>query len=80
MQRDPVDTCLSCYIEPYTGWQNFAFELSDLAVYLTERTRLIAHWRRVVPAGAILDVHYEDLVANRAAVRGLWMKFSPLYV
>jgi hypothetical protein len=24
----------------------------------------MAHWRRVLPAGRILDVHYEDVVAD----------------
>ena len=65
MRRDPVDTCLSCYFEPFSGTQNFAFDLTDLMSYSAEHARLMAHWRSVLPAGTILDLSYEELVANR---------------
>jgi len=65
MRRDPVDTCLSCYFQPFNGTQNFAFDLTDLAAYYAEHARLIAHWRSVLPSGTILDVTYEELVTNR---------------
>jgi tetratricopeptide (TPR) repeat protein len=65
MHRDPVDTCLSCYFQPFNGTQNFAFDLTDLAAYATEHARLIDHWRGVLPSGTILNVSYEELVANR---------------
>jgi tetratricopeptide (TPR) repeat protein len=64
VRRDPVDTCLSCYFQPFTGTQNFAFELDDLAAYRAQHARLIAHWRRVLAPATILDVSYEELVAN----------------
>ena len=65
MRRDPVDTCLSCYFQPFNGTRNFAFDLTDLAAYYAEHARLIAHWRSVLPSGTILDVTYEELVTNR---------------
>jgi len=65
MRRDPVDTCLSCYFQPFSGTQNFALDLTDLAAYYAEHARLIAHWRTVLPSETILDVSYEELVANR---------------
>jgi len=33
MQRDPIDTCLSCYFQPFSLALNFTTELSDLAHY-----------------------------------------------
>jgi tetratricopeptide (TPR) repeat protein len=65
MRRDPLDTCLSCYFEPFSGTQNFAFDLTDLVAYSAGHARLITHWRSVLPSGSILEVSYEELVANR---------------
>lgn len=65
MRRDPIDTCLSCYFQNFSLALNFTFDLSDLAHYYKEHQRLIAHWRTVLPAGAILDVPYSQLVADQ---------------
>jgi tetratricopeptide (TPR) repeat protein len=65
MRRDPIDTCLSCYFQPFAVTLNFSLDLSDLARYYTEHARLMAHWRKVLPAGTILEVPYEELVANQ---------------
>lgn len=64
MQRDPVDTCLSCYFQQFLPGINFAFDLSDLAHYYREHRRIMAHWRAVLPPGFILEVPYEELVAD----------------
>ena len=60
MQRDPIDTCLSCYFQQFLTGINFAFDLSDLVHYYREHQRIMAHWRAVLPPGFILDVPYED--------------------
>jgi tetratricopeptide (TPR) repeat protein len=78
MRRDPRDACLSSYFQPFSGSQNFAFDLHDLAAYHAERTRLITHWRAVLPPGAILDVTYEELVANREPVTRRMLDFLGL--
>lgn len=65
MRRDPIDTCLSCYFQPFSTALNFTMDLSDLAHYYQEHRRLIAHWRAVLPPGSILDVPYEGLVADQ---------------
>jgi tetratricopeptide (TPR) repeat protein len=65
MQRDPIDTCLSCYQQKFTLSLNFTLDLSDLAHYYREHTRLMSHWRAVLPPGSILDVPYEGLVADQ---------------
>lgn len=67
MQRDPIDTCLSCYFQQFLMGINFAFDLSDLVHYYREHQRLIAHWRAVLPPGFILDVPYEELVSDPEA-------------
>jgi tetratricopeptide (TPR) repeat protein len=65
MQRDPIDTCLSCYFQQFLTGINFTFELSDLVHYYREHQRIMAHWRAVLPPGFILDVPYEELVADQ---------------
>jgi tetratricopeptide (TPR) repeat protein len=65
MQRDPIDTCLSCYFQAFPLSANFKFDLSDLVHYYREHQRLIAHWRSALPAGAILDVPYAELVSDQ---------------
>jgi hypothetical protein len=65
MQRDPIDTCLSCYFQQFLPGINFTFDLSDLVHYYREHQRIMAHWRAVLPPGFILDVPYEELVADQ---------------
>jgi Flp pilus assembly protein TadD len=65
MQRDPVDTCLSCYFQHFAAGLNFTLDLADLAHYYREHQRIMAHWRSVLPPGFILDVPYEELVADQ---------------
>jgi len=65
MQRDPIDTCLSCYFQEFLTGNNFTFDLSDLAHYYREHQRIMAHWRAVLPPGFVLEVPYEELVADQ---------------
>jgi tetratricopeptide (TPR) repeat protein len=78
MQRDPIDTCLSCYFQQFLTGINFAFDLSDLAHYYREHRRLMAHWRAVLPPGFILDVPYEELVADQESWSRKMLEFIGL--
>ncbi len=62
--RDPVDTCISCFSRLFTEEQNHTFDLAELGRYYRHYQALMAHWRRVLPPGRILDVRYEDVVAD----------------
>jgi hypothetical protein len=65
VQRDPIDTCLSCYFTQLSSAQNFTWDLADLAHYYREHQRLVEHWRSVLPAGTLLDVPYAELVDDQ---------------
>ena len=67
MQRDPVDTCLSCYFQNFVNAASFAMDLQDLAHYYREHHRLIAHWRSVLPKDVLLEVPYEGLISDPEA-------------
>src|SRR5208282_525885 len=36
MQRDPIDTCLSCYFQPFSAAINFNRDLANIAHYYRE--------------------------------------------
>ncbi len=63
--RDPLDTCLSCYFQNFSGAIRFASDLADLGAYFRDYDRLMAHWRRVLPVPAV-HLSYEALVDDRA--------------
>jgi len=62
--RDPVDTCVSCFSQLFTSGHGFSYDLAELGSYYRGYHALMAHWRSVLPAGALLDVAYEDVVGN----------------
>jgi tetratricopeptide (TPR) repeat protein len=62
--RDPIDTCISCFSKLFTAEQNHTYDLAELGRYHRRYRQLMAHWRRVLPPGRILDVRYEDVVAD----------------
>lgn len=61
-RRDPLDTCLSCYLRFFQG-MSFACDLGDLGRYYREYERLMAHWQAALPLD-MLELVYEDLVAD----------------
>jgi hypothetical protein len=62
--RDPLDTCTSCFSILFTAEQSHTYDLGELGRYYRRYERLMAHWRRTLPVGRILDVRYEDVVAD----------------
>jgi hypothetical protein len=60
--RYPVDTCVSCYSKLFTFGLNFSYDLGELGRYYRSYSELMAHWRAVLPPGAMLEVAYEDVV------------------
>jgi Flp pilus assembly protein TadD len=78
MQRDPIDTCLSCYFQQFLMGLKFTLDLSDLVHYYNEHRRIMAHWRAVLPQGFILDVPYEALVTDQEAWSRKMLEFIGL--
>ncbi|MDP3482189.1 MAG: sulfotransferase [Sulfuricella sp.] len=67
VNRNPVDTCLSCFTRLFNRKQNQTYDLAELGRYYVDYARLMEHWRKVLPAGSFLDVRYEDIVADQEA-------------
>ncbi len=65
VNHNPVDTCLSCFMQLFSNRQEHTYDLAELGRYYVDYARLMEHWRSVLPSGAFLDVHYEDIVADQ---------------
>jgi Tfp pilus assembly protein PilF len=64
IMRDPVDTCLSIFSEEFPAGMPWMFDLGELGRFYRAYAGLMAHWRQVLPPGVMLDVRYEDIVAD----------------
>ncbi|MEX2497143.1 MAG: sulfotransferase [Woeseia sp.] len=62
-RRHPMDSCLGSYKQLFASGQPFTYDLTELGEYYLQYQRLMEHWQRVVP-GFVLDVHYEQVVAD----------------
>jgi tetratricopeptide (TPR) repeat protein len=65
--RNPVDCCLSCFTKLFKDDMPHSYDLRDLGRYYGKYQELMAHWRRVLPPGVMLEVRYEDVVSDTAA-------------
>jgi tetratricopeptide (TPR) repeat protein len=63
-RRDPIDTCLSCFSILFAGNLGFAYDLAELGRYYRGYEALMAHWRAVLPPDVMLEVQYEEVVAD----------------
>lgn len=63
VERDPLDTVLSCYFTSFADEIRFASTLPTLARYYRDYRRLMQHWERVLPS-RLLTVRYESLVSD----------------
>ena len=63
-RRDPIDTCVSCFSTLFARGQPFTYELGELGRFYRAYERLMDHWRAVLPEGVMLEVRYEELVAD----------------
>ncbi len=65
VNRNPVDTCVSCFTRLFNRKQEHTYDLAELGRYYADYARLMVQWRKVLPATAFLDVNYEDIVADQ---------------
>jgi tetratricopeptide (TPR) repeat protein len=64
-KRDPLDTCLSCFSILFRGTGlPYTYDLGELGRYYRAYEALMDHWRQVLPPGVMLEVQYEEVVAD----------------
>ena len=62
--RNPIDTCLSCFSKRFVDNLPYTYDLAELGRYYRAYEKLMAHWRGVMPRNAMLEVQYEEVVAD----------------
>lgn len=63
--RDPMDSCFSCYANLFAKNNlDFTYDLGSVGRYYARYIQLMQHWQRVLPAGTILELRYENMVAD----------------
>ena len=65
--RDARDQLFSCWSLLFSRQQEYAYDQGELARYYRAYQALMAHWRAVLPPGLMIEVRYEDLVAEPEA-------------
>jgi tetratricopeptide (TPR) repeat protein len=63
-KRDPLDNCLSCFMQSFNEAHAYNRDLETLGLYYREYHRLMQHWKAVLPI-RIFDLAYEDMVADQ---------------
>ncbi len=63
-RRDRVNTCLSCYSKLFAAPHAYSYDLGALGRYWQAYDRLMTHWRTVLAEGVMLEVEYEEVVAD----------------
>lgn len=64
LSRNPIDTCVSCFSKHFNAGQEHTYDLAELGRFYRGYRSVMDHWRAVLPAGAFLDVRYEDMVED----------------
>ena len=62
-RRHPLDSCLGTFKQLFATGQPFSYDMTELGEYYLQYQRLMDHWNEVLP-GFVLDVNYEDVVAD----------------
>ncbi|MFC3653647.1 sulfotransferase [Dyella humi] len=63
--RDPMDSCFSCYATLFSRNNlDFTYDLGEVGRYYVRYIELMKHWQNVLPPGSILELRYEDMVAD----------------
>lgn len=69
--RNPLDTCLSCYLQPFT-YIKWSHDLDWIAARYHMYREFMDYWKEVLPENKIIHMHYEDIIDNpETQIRGL---------
>jgi Flp pilus assembly protein TadD len=63
VQRNALDCCVSCFSRQFTNLP-YTYDLGELGRHYRAYSILMEHWRKVAPESILLQVRYEDVVAD----------------
>jgi len=61
--RNPLDTCLSCYFQNFSGGNEHTNDIVVLGQYYAEYQRMMEHWKQVLPV-EMIEIEYEELLTE----------------
>ena len=64
VKRNPLDTCLSCFMTDFNVGNEFKYSLPHLAHFYKLHEKIMTHWKQTLRL-PLLEVNYEDLVKNQ---------------
>jgi len=76
-RRNPVDTCVSNFMQSFDQSHGYNADLSVLGRYYREYDSLMEHWRKVLPL-RFMDIQYEDLIADQEGMSRKLIEFLGL--
>jgi tetratricopeptide (TPR) repeat protein len=62
-RRDPLDTCLSCFMQNFAEGNAYSHDLADCGFFYRQYVTLMDHWRSVLRE-PFFELQYETLVAD----------------
>lgn len=62
--RDPMDSGFSCYALNFKEGHEYCYDMGMLGRHILRYQKFMSHWHSVLPPGRILDISYEDNVAD----------------
>jgi tetratricopeptide (TPR) repeat protein len=63
--RDRIDTCVSIFSILFSGDAHpYSYDLGELGRFYCAYEKAMAYWSNVLPAGVMLEVHYEQTVEH----------------
>ena len=78
LRRSPLDTCLSIYTTFFGQGPAFAYNQGNIVFNYLEYMRIMSHWREALPPQLLLEVDYEELVANPEGITRRVLEFCEL--
>jgi len=76
-RRNPMDTCVSCYMTHFNSGHEFTHNLTHLGHFYRQYEQLMVHWKKTLDL-PILDVCYEETIADPEAQARRMVEFLGL--
>ncbi|HEV2112480.1 MAG TPA: sulfotransferase, partial [Gammaproteobacteria bacterium] len=76
-RRDPLDTCVSCYLTHFDAGHHYAYDQTELGAYYLLYRRMLDYYAGVI-GPSMLTVDYEDLVGDVAGCAPKIVEFCGL--
>ena len=61
--RNSLDTCLSCYFQPFIKGHAYSYNLTHLGAYYQQYQRIMRYWKALLPLD-IFEIEYESLIED----------------